>query len=263
MTIPYERIQSLLIDLKLAGISHSLDATLEEWKKQEEDGLSLIGRLLEEEKRERVRRKADFYYQISGMPYRKTLEQFDFSFQPGINRRKILELSSMKFYYEHENVIFLGPPGVGKTHLAISLCMKAIEQGIKVCFVQAFSLIEQLREAFRKDRIAAKMGGYLSADILVIDEIGYLPMDLDGAKFLFELISRRYEKKSIILTSNTSFVEWGGIFGDNVIAAAILDRLLHHSHIINIRGKSYRLKEKNESGIYRVSVMKEEEDAQK
>lgn len=263
MTISYDRIQTLLTDFKLTGMIRSLDVTLESWKKEEEDGLSLLGRLLEEEKKERLQRKADFYYHISGIPYPKTIEQDDFSFQPSVDRRKILELVNLKFYYEHENVIFLGPPGGGKTHMTIALCMKAIEQGIRVCFTQALDLVDHLREAFQKGTLTTKMGTYFSADILVIDEIGYLPMDLDGAKYLFDLISRRYEKKSIILTSNTSFVEWGGIFGDDVIASAILDRLLHHSHIVNIKGKSYRLKEKQESGMYRANIMNESCYAQK
>jgi len=155
-------------------------------------------------------------------------------------------LASLTFVAEAANIGLLGPPGVGKTHLAVALGLKAIEQGY---FVTAHALVEDLRRAYAENRLERRMRVYIAPKILIVDEMGYLPFNQVGATMLFQLVSARYERGSIIITSNKGFGEWGEIFGDPIIATAILDRLLHHSHIVNIRGDSYRLREKKRAGL--------------
>jgi len=246
----YQAVHQLLEELKLLGFEQHLDAKVEEWSRQPTDVMSLLQQLLQEEKNHRVLKGVKYRTRYAGFPFPKTLQDFDFSFQPGIDAKQIQQLGSLKFLYNHENVIFLGPPGVGKTHLAIALGMRAAEEGKKPYFANALALVDRLKTAFSNYRLDTTMKFFRSVDLLIIDELGYLPLDMEGAKFLFELISSRYEKASIIITSNRSFTDWDKIFSDSVIATAILDRLLHHSHIVNIRGKSYRLKEKQKAGLW-------------
>jgi len=169
--------------------------------------------------------------------------------------KQIKELETLRFMYEKENVIFLGPPGVGKTHLAIGLAMRAIEEGKKVYFINSVKLVERMKQAFSQMNYERLLRFYKSLDLLIIDELGYLPLDIEGAKLFFELIETRYEKGSVIVTSNRSLTEWDKIFSDSVLATAVLDRLLHHSSIVNIRGKSYRLKEKQKNGLVGAKIM--------
>lgn len=187
---------------------------------------------------------------MAHFPYYRTLEEFDFSFQPSIDERQIRELATTAFITDATNIIFLGPPGIGKTHLSISLGIKAIEQGHAVYMIRAHDLLEDLRRAQDENRLDRRMKVYMSPKVLIIDEFGVWPYDRLAATALFSLISARYEHGSIILTSNKGFSEWGEVLGDSVIATAILDRLLHHSHVINIRGESYRLREKKRAGFY-------------
>lgn len=188
---------------------------------------------------------------LAHFPFQRTLEQFDFSFQPSVDERLVRELATLTFVTDGANVIFLGPPGVGKTHLAVALGMKAIEAGFAVYFVRAHHLLEDLRQAQAEHRLDRRMRVYLSPKVLIIDEFGVYPYDRTAATALFALVSARYEKgASIILTSNKAFAEWGEVLGDAVVATAILDRLLHHSHVLNIRGESYRLREKRQAGLF-------------
>ncbi|NLC53725.1 MAG: ATP-binding protein, partial [Firmicutes bacterium] len=168
---------------------------------------------------------------------------------PSVDRKKMLELAGCVFIERAENVIFLGPPGTGKTHLAAALGMKAIQRGYRTLFVSAASVVTALTKAYAENRLEEKLKAFTIPKLLIIDEIGYVPVDTHGAHLLFQLISRRYEKSSIVLTSNRGFSQWGEIFGDPIIATAILDRLLHHSMVINIKGESYRLKEKLKAGL--------------
>ncbi len=246
----YQGVHQLLEELKLHGIQQQIDAQIEQWTKEGKDVLSLMHNLLLKEKEYRQVKGITYRVKRAGFPAPKTLESFDFSFQPSIDQKQIRNLSTLKFLYNHENVLFLGPSGSGKSHLATALGMRVAEEGKKPFFINSINLVDRLKTAFKNYRLDSTMKFYRSVDLLIIDELGYLPLDMEGAKLLFELISSRYEKGSIIITSNRSFSDWDKIFSDSVIATAILDRLLHHSHIVNIRGKSYRLREKQKSGLW-------------
>lgn len=172
------------------------------------------------------------------LPWVKTLEQFDFTFQPGIDRKVVRELAGLAFVERSENVILLGPPGVGKTHLTIALGVKAVDAGHRVLFMPLDRLIATLMKAKQENRLERQLQQLSDARVLILDEIGYLPMNREETRLFFQLLNRRYEKASIILTSNKGFADWGEMFGDHVLATAILDRLLHHSTTLNIKGES-------------------------
>ncbi len=182
------------------------------------------------------------------LPMRKTLEEFDFAFQPSLNERQIWELAELSFIQTKTNIVFLGPPGVGKTHLSIGLAVKALEVGYSVVFTTLAHLATDLVSAPHPVALKARMRRYLAAQVLVIDEVGYTKLSEEQANLLFALVRDRYEQGSIILTSNTSFSEWGALLGNEVLATALLDRLLHHAEAISIQGRSYRMKNRQVSG---------------
>ena len=182
---------------------------------------------------------------LAHLPFRRTLEEFDFGFQPSIDERQVKELASLAFVTEASNLLLLGPPGVGKTRLAL----RSIENGYGAYFVKAYDLMEDLTKAGAEHRLDRRMRVYLSPKVLIVDEFGIWPYDRESATAFFSLVSARYERGSIILTPNKGFADWGELLGDTVIATAVLDRLLHHSHVLNIRGESYRLKDKRQAGL--------------
>jgi len=200
--------------------------------------------LLEEE----LKRKTDSSIKAkmakSRLPYIKTIEEFDFSFQPSLKDKEVIRLSSLEFIHQKSNIIFLGPPGVGKTHLSVGLAVKACIARHRVLFMTAQGLIEDLLLSKRQGNLSEKLLLYSRLHLLIIDELGYMPITREHANLLFQLISMRYEKGSIILTSNYNFDEWGKVFEDNIVASAIIDRLVHHASIFYISGESYRLKNK-------------------
>ena len=201
-----------------------------------------LQRLLEIEIISKIERSINRKMQIAGFPQIKKLEEFDFSYQPKINEKLIRELASLNFLEEAKNILFVGAPGVGKTHLAISIGVKAVQERKRVMFFTAESLTLQLASAEVSGNLNRTLESLSRVDLIIIDELGYLSLTKQTAKLFFQLISKRYESGSIIITTNKPFEEWGEIFNDDVVASAILDRLLHHSYPFLINGKSFRMK---------------------
>lgn len=247
--IELERARTILDDLGLAHSAQALDAHLEAAAHEEPTYLSFLNRLLDAENNARKVRSEETRLKLSRLPQKKTLAEFDFAFQPGLDERLIRELETLSFVHRQENIILLGPPGVGKSHLAIGLATEAIHKGLSVYFVSMDRLIADLRRADKEGRLERRWKVYQRPGVLLIDEIGYTHLDRYAGNLFFQLICSRYEKGSVILTSNKGFGEWGDLMGDIPLATAILDRLLHHAHVINIRGQSYRLKNRNKSGL--------------
>lgn len=192
----------------------------------------------------RNERASQIQITVSAFPYKKEIEDFDFDYQPSINKQEISELNNLGFLTKHENILFVGPSGVGKTHLATSIGITAAKKRYSVYFISCHDLITQLNKAHFENKLESRIKHFCRYELLIIDEIGYLPVDKQGANLFFQLIAKRYEKHSTIITTNQTFNKWGDVFSDNVLANAILDRLLHHSHVINIKGTSYRIKDK-------------------
>jgi DNA replication protein DnaC len=246
-----ERLQEHLVRLRLLKSRERLEALLQEASTKELPYADFLDQLLSEEVASKTAKNVTMRTNLARFPFVKGLEAFDFGYQPSLDKKQIQQLASCHFVEHGENVVILGPPGVGKTHLAVGLGLKAIEHGYRVLFTTAAALIATLTRALGEGRLEDKLKVFTVPRVLIIDEIGYLPIDRSGANLFFQLISRRYERGPMILTSNQSFGAWGEVFGDRVIATAILDRVLHHAITLNIRGSSYRLKEKLKAGLIR------------
>jgi DNA replication protein DnaC len=243
------QLDGLLEKLKMDHLASQLDAISEQASKRELNYKEFLIDALSAEWRGRHQRTMESRLKWARLPWVRTLEQFDFGFQPSIDRKVIRELATTAFVERAENVVFLGPPGVGKTHLAVSLAVKAAEAGYRVFFVTLETLMARLVRAQQENRLERQLQQFVYPRVLVLDEVGYLPLSRNEASLFFRLLTRRYERGSMILTSNKTFVDWGEIFNDQVLATAILDRLLHHATTINIKGESYRLREKRKAGL--------------
>jgi len=251
MSILYEvKATEALDSLGLKTAREHLDQTAQQAAASQWTYTHFLGYLLDGELHERRRRAIEIALQFARFPSRKRLADFDFSAQPSIDRRLIEELATTRFISEGRNVVMLGPPGVGKTHLAIALGMTVCELGQRAYFTTAIELARRLNKATRENRLHREMKNLVRPSLLIIDEVGYLTLDSTQASLLFQVIAERYEKQqAIVLTSNKAFSEWAQVFaGDAVMASAALDRLLHRATVINIRGESYRLKDRKRAG---------------
>ncbi len=238
-----QKIETLLVRLKLARALEVLDDLVRRMESGELSALELLEQLLSEEQSTRENRRLRSASMTARLTRFKTLEGFDFSFQPSLDRNRILTLAELGFVERAEVIHLLGPPGTGKSHLAIALGFEAIKAGRSVYFATLAELITSLLKAQREGDLAARLRFLSRPAVLIVDEVGYLPLEPGGANLFFQLVNARYEKGAMILTSNRGFRDWGEVFGDNVIAAALLDRLLHHAVVIEIEGASYRLRE--------------------
>jgi DNA replication protein DnaC len=253
MSAAYEQLASSALEAIGATTALSqLDQIAQQAAAEDWSYTQFLGRLLEPEIAARRQRVIDTNLRFAGLPYLKRLEDFDFSFQPSIDKTLVEELATGRFLSEGRNVLLLGPPGVGKTHLAIALGIRTAELGHRLFFLSALEMARRLAVAFAQNRLLHAMKMLTQPKVLIIDEVGYLGLDHAGAAMLFQVICNRYEKNgATIITSNKPFAEWAYIFaGDPVMASAALDRLLHRATILNIKGESYRLREKRKAGLF-------------
>ena len=239
-----EDINKSLDILELIKIKEILPDYIHKTSKNNPPISESLNYLLNEEIKYKDERASEGIIKASGFPFRKTVDDYDFTFQPSVSENQIRELSNLSFIENHENIIFVGNPGTGKTHLAVALGIEAAKHRNSVYFITCHNLIQKLNKAQRENRLDKQLQHLAQYKLLIIDEIGYLPVDHQGSNLFFQLIARRYIKKSTIVTTNMPFSKWGEIFSDNTLASAVLDRLLHYSHIIRITGNSYRIKDK-------------------
>jgi DNA replication protein DnaC len=252
-----ERMQEQLQRLRLFKSRERLEALLQDASARELSYADFLDQVLTEEVTAKTAKHVTMRTSLARFPFVKGLESFEFGYQPSLDRKQIQALATCRFVEHGENVVLLGPPGVGKTHLAVGLGLKAIEHGYRVFFTTAAAMLTTLSRAHAEGRLEDKLKVFTVPRVLIVDEIGYLPIDSHGANLFFQLISRRYERGAMILTSNQSFGSWGDVFGDRVIASAILDRVLHHSITVNIKGDSYRLREKLKAGLLKSKAVLE------
>lgn len=241
----YIKLLNNLEELGLYNIKDNLDKYLDLVTKGEKSVVDALYELSSIEIRAKEHKAILGCVRVANFPFIKGIEDFDFSFQPSINKQQIMDLMSLRFLEENENILFVGTPGVGKTHLATAIGIECAKQRYSTYFIHFQDLIAQLKKALLENRLENRLKHFAKYKVLIIDEIGYLPIDNESANLFFQLISKRYEKSSTIITTNVIFSEWEEIFGGVMIANAILDRLLHHSHVILIKGPSYRLQSKS------------------
>lgn len=239
----YNQVINNLQKLKLDKMSSYLSTYLDEINKDNISFLDALLNLTQKEIEFKEQRASEFNIKVAGFPFIRTLDEFDFDFQPSINKKEILDLATLRFIEEKKNVLFVGSSGVGKTHIATSIGIEAAKKRVSTYFISCHDLITKLNIAHQENRLKDALKTFNKYKLLIIDEIGYLPVDKNGANLFFQLIAKRYEKSSTIITTNQPFSRWGELFSDNTLANAILDRLLHHSYVFNITGDSYRIKD--------------------
>jgi DNA replication protein DnaC len=247
--VVHARVVEQLTRLRLRYVAERLDAVLNDAARTEPTYLDFLDGVLRQEVDAKQRTRVAMGLKIAHFPTVKTLEDFDFKFQPSVDQRLVRELATGRFLAQAENVLIFGAPGVGKTHLAIALGRAVVEAGHSVLCTSATALLAALAKAETDGQLADRLLFYSKPKLLIIDELGYLPFERRSAHLFFQLVARRYERGSLLITTNQLVTQWGAVFGDEVLAAAILDRLLHHSHTLMIQGESYRLKQKRKAGL--------------
>ena len=242
MKTNYEQLINNFEALNLHTMAENISSCIDAITTKKSPVVEALLSLTEQEIKTQNNNAALACIKVANFPFIKTFEDFDFEFQPSIDKESILDFASLRFLTNKENIIFIGPPGVGKTHLSVSIGIEVAKHRNLVYFISCHELLIRLTKAYTEQKLEKYIKNLNKYKLLIIDEVGYLPLDTHAANLLFQLVTRRYEKSSIIFTTNKPLSEWGEVFGDSVIANAILDRILHHSYVVNISGKSYRLK---------------------
>ncbi len=248
-------LPEMLGRLKLNAIRDRLDGLLDEAARRDLTLPETLVLLCGAEVAHREERRIQMGLGIAKFPYVRTLEGFDFSAQPSLDPKQVRDLAACRWVANGDTLLIQGPPGVGKSHLAVALGREAVSQGYSVLFTTATALVTTLVKGQAEGRLEQKLAQLSKPKLLIVDEFGYLPLEPQAAHLLFTLVGHRYERGSMLVTSNRSVSEWGKVLNDPVVATAILDRLLHHSHVLTIRGDSYRLREKRRSGLLKSTTI--------